>query len=121
MANPREASQKRIARVAKGKKPQYFADPAVDKLLSLTLTLASELCVARDRLDALERLLGQRGVVSVAEVDQYEPDAKTAEIRDARRAAFLERVPHAVQADFEEFSREDMPRSADEVIAAVAG
>lgn len=111
----------RLARVAKGKKPQYFADPAVDKLLSITLTLAGELCVTRDRLDALERLLGARGLVAPADVDGYRPDAAAEAAREARRQAFLARVLRVVEAELEAVTRADMPASADEVVAAVAG
>ena len=41
----------RLPRIAKGKKPQYFSDPAIDKLLWMTMTLMEELSVARDRID----------------------------------------------------------------------
>ena len=55
------ASEERIARVAKGKRPRYFADPAVDKLHAIVMSLVGELSATRDRLDALERLLESGG------------------------------------------------------------
>jgi hypothetical protein len=110
----------RLPRVAKGRKPQYFADPAVDKLLSITLTLAGELAVTRDRLDALERLLEHRRILSPQDVDAFEPSAAAAKQRDARRAAYLDRILRVVQAELEEMTGAGMPRSAEDVIAAVA-
>ena len=110
----------RLPRVAKGKKPQYFSDPAIEKLLSITLTLAGELAVARDRIDTIERLLEQRRILGSADVDAYVPDPEAARARDARRAAYLDRVLRAVQAEIEELTGAGMPRSQDEVIAAVA-
>ena len=110
----------RLPRVAKGRKPQYFADPAVDKLLAITLTLAGELAVARDRLDAVERLLEQRRILSPQDVDAYEPDAGAARQRDARRAAYLDRILRVVQTELEEMTGAGMPLSAEDVIAAVS-
>jgi hypothetical protein len=110
----------RIARVAKGKRPQYFSDPAIDKLLSMTVSLMEELSVTRDRLDAVERLLDRKRTLRRGEIESFVPDAAAAAERDSRRAAFIDRVMRVVQAELEELSREDMPRSSDEVVAAVA-
>jgi len=110
----------RLARVARGKKPQYFADPAVDKLLSIVMTLAGELSVTRDRLDTVERLLSKKRVLSPADVDAYQPDDVAAGARDARRSAYLDRLLRAVQTELEELTGKGMPQSQDEVIAAVA-
>jgi len=109
----------RIARVAKGKKPQYFSDPATDKLLWMTLTLMEELSVTRDRLDAVETLLEQRRVLKGAEVDAYRPDARASERRNRRRAEYVDRVLRAAQAELEELTGRDMPKSEAEVVAAV--
>lgn len=109
----------RIARVAKGKKPQYFSDPAIDKLLWMTLTLMEELSVTRDRLDAVETLLEQRRVLKGVEVDAYRPDASAAERRNRRRAEYVDRVLRAAQAELEELTGRDMPKSEAEVVAAV--
>jgi hypothetical protein len=120
-APPKAASGRvRIARVAKGRKPQYFSDPAIDKLLWITMTLASELSVTRDRLDAVERLLEQKRVLKVADVDRYEPSAEAEAARELRRQEYLDRVLRAVQAELEEVTGRDMPKSQDEVIAAVS-
>ncbi len=110
----------RIARVAKGKRPQYFSDPAIDKLLWMTVSLMEELSVTRDRLDTVERLLERRKALRRGDVEDFVPDAAVAAERDSRRAEFIERVMRVVQAELEEISREDMPRSSEEVVAAVA-
>lgn len=105
-----------IAKVAKGKRPQYFSDPATDKLLNMVLTLAGELSVARDRLDALERLLDEQGVLAQASVDAYKPDAPAAEQRKERRAAYLERVMRTVQMELEQVTDANTPSSRLDVI-----
>jgi hypothetical protein len=113
------AAPVRLARVAKGKKPQYFSDPAIDKLLWMTLTLMEELSVTRDRLDAVENLLEGRRVLKVADVDAYRPSGASARRRQAQRAAYVDRMMRAAQAELEELTGRDMPRSDAEVVAAV--
>jgi len=109
----------RIARVAKGKKPQYFSDPAIDKLLWMTVTLMEELSVTRDRLDAVERLLAKKRVLRANEIDQWKPDAKSAGERDARRTAFVDRMMRAVHAELDEVLRGNHRGAEDDPVAAV--
>jgi hypothetical protein len=110
----------RIARVAKGKKPQYFSDPAIDKLLWMTVTLMEELAVTRDRLDTVERLLDARKLVRVREIEGYVPGPQAEQERDTRRMAYVDRVMRAMQAELEEVTRKGMPKSEEEVVAIVA-
>jgi hypothetical protein len=114
------AAAPRIARVARGKRPQYFSDPAIDKLLSMTLTLMEELSVTRDRLDTVERLLESRRVLERGKIESFAPDARATAERGARRTAYVDRVLRAAQAELEEVTRRDMPRTEDEVVEAVA-
>ena len=110
----------RLARVAKGKKPQYFSDPAIDKLLWITMSLIGELSVTRDRLDTVERLLARKKVLKIEDVDGYLPTAEVEAARERRRQAYLARVLRAVEAELTESTGPDMPKSAEEVIAAVS-
>jgi hypothetical protein len=114
------ADAPRIARIARGKKPQYFSDPAIDKLLWMNLTLMEELSVVRDRLDTVERLLDRKRIVRAAEVEQYVPSGPIATQRAARRADYVDRVLRAAQAELEEITERGMPKTEDEVVAAVA-
>jgi hypothetical protein len=81
-----------LKRVAKGRKPQYFSDPATDKLLSMVLILTQELSVARDRIDTLERLIEAAGLFPAAKVESYLPTPDEAAERAERRAKMLSRV-----------------------------
>ena len=98
-AAPKAASEIRLPRIAKGKKPQYFSDPAIDKLLWMTLTLMEELSVARDRIDTLERLLDDRGLLRQEDVDGFIPGPTARALRAARRAGFVDRMMRAAQAE----------------------
>lgn len=105
MTRSRNNSKAKLARVAKGKRPQYFEDPATDKLLSMTLTLMEELSVTRERLDALERLLASKEVLARPDLDAWRPDAEASSERSAARAAYVERMMRAMHAELEEISR----------------
>ncbi len=96
---------KPLARTAKGRKPQYFADPATDKLLSMVLALTQELSVARDRIDTLERLLDRAGVLNAQTVDDYLPTAEEAAVRSALRAGMLRRVFRAAEKEAQDLER----------------
>ena len=114
------ATRPRLARVAKGKKPQYFSDPATDKLLWMTLTLMEELSVTRDRLDTMERLLDKKRLVKRIDIEGFKPSAEAAAERNEQRSAYIDRMMRAMHAELEEVTGKDNPRSQEEVIAAVA-
>jgi hypothetical protein len=116
---PAAGAPPRIARIAKGKKPQYFSDPAIDKLLWMTLTLMEELSVTRDRLDTVERLLAASRVLELRDIERYRPAAAAAAERAARRTAYVDRVMRAAQSELEELTARGMPKSEAEVVAAV--
>jgi hypothetical protein len=90
---------------AKGERPAYFADPAVDKNLSITLALAGEVAVLKDRLDTIERLLEAGQPVSRAAVDDYKPDVKVRAARDAWREQYLANVLRIVHQEREELAK----------------
>lgn len=109
----------RLGRVAKGKKPQYFSDPAIDKLLSMTLTLMEELSVTRDRLDTVERLLASKRVLRRAEIEGWKPDTTAAAERMAARSRYVDRMMRAMHAELEEIAGREMPKSEEEIVSAV--
>lgn len=51
-------------------------------MLSITLALAGELSVARERIDTLERVLVQRGLLGAGDIEAYKPDAAALAARD---------------------------------------
>ena len=54
--------------------PTYFSDPAIDRLMGVVMSLASEVWILNDRLSAMERLLADKGVVTEIDRD-FEGDA----------------------------------------------
>ena len=91
----------KLARTAKGKRPQYFSDPTMDKLLSMTLVLMEELSVTRDRLDTVERLIEKHNLFPQDEIEHFELTEEVDEIRSERRMAYIARVLKCVQDEIE--------------------
>ncbi|WP_448580386.1 hypothetical protein [Thermaurantiacus sp.] len=88
-------------RKAKGKRPAYFDDPAIDRLLSILMAVAGELAVTRERLDTLERLLEARGALDRAEIEAYCPDRKAGEERGALQREYVARIMRGLQQELE--------------------
>lgn len=82
----------KLPRVAKGPRPMMFEDEANDILLSMNVSLLSELIVTRQRLDAVERVLEKKGVMDQSEVNTFTPSADAAVERDALREEISDRV-----------------------------
>lgn len=78
--------------VPKGHRPQVFDDPAIDQLYAAYVALATELSVAFDRIDTLERLLTERTGLPREAIEQFEPDAVAAQARADRRAELAARL-----------------------------
>lgn len=72
--------------------PHYFRDPMIDHLLEISLQLAGEIWVNRDRQLVMEHLLATQGKVTPEMIEEFKPDAEMKnEMRDARRL-FSERI-----------------------------
>ena len=94
-------SKEKLGRVAKGKRPMYFHDPATDKLMAIVISLVSELAVTRDRLDALERMLEAEGTLSRAALDNLDLDEAATDERDRDRHDYIRRVMRIVTMELE--------------------
>ncbi len=77
------------ARLAAG--PDQPLDAAsVAQLVAVTLRLAMEVNVLRDRLRTHEALLARQGLLSPEAVDQYEPSAAELALRTAQARELVE-------------------------------
>jgi len=71
----------------------FFEDEALDRAFGVVMALASEVYVLKDRVNALEQLLTESGVIAEGALDA-EPDAAAIAERGADREAF---VAHLMQ------------------------
>jgi hypothetical protein len=91
-----QAPEPRLPQFSKGKRPEFYSEEGMDEAMSMILTLASEFCAMRDRLDTIERVAESKGIILSAEVEGFVPDAECQAARDQRRDDFLKalyRVP----------------------------
>ena len=86
---------------AKGKRPQYFDDPANDRTLSIVMAIAGEVSVLRERLDTVERLLDAKGTISRADIESYVPDRQAGQERGLLTKEYVARILRGVQQDME--------------------
>jgi hypothetical protein len=103
---------------AKGKRPAYFEDPAIDRTLSIVMALIGEVSVLRERLDTVERLLETKGNLTRADIEGYEPDRSAGEERGLQTREYIARVMRAVQQDMEALEELDTP-SVEELSKAI--
>jgi hypothetical protein len=82
----------KLPRRSKGKRPTFFADPAMDHMMTMIVELSTELSVVYSRLDTLERVLSEANLIERAQLEDYEPDAAAEAERAAWRAQFLDRL-----------------------------
>jgi len=94
---------------AKGKRPAYFEDPAIDRTLSIVMALASEVSVMRERMDTIERLLEAKGSLTRADIEAYTPDRVAGAERGLLTKAFVARILRGVQQDMEALAVEEKP------------
>ena len=99
----------RSGRRAKGKRPDFFGNPAVDRLYSTVLALAAEVSALRERQDTLERLLDAKGTLSREDIETYVPDRKAGDERGLATQAFIARIMRGFQQEVEAMEANDPP------------
>lgn len=87
-----DAAPGRLPRDPKGRRAQFYSDPAIDQLWAVVTSLTAEVSVAFDRLDTLERLLERDGRVTRASIEAYRPDETASAERARRREELIQRV-----------------------------
>ena len=104
---------------AKGKRPFFFKDPDVERLLGIVMAVAMENAVTRQRLDALERLVEQKGLLSREEIQQFAPDREAEAERTLWMKEYIARVLRIVQQETEALESGAMDVPMEEVMDAL--
>ncbi|MFN5359606.1 MAG: hypothetical protein ACK5B4_01205 [Bacteroidota bacterium] len=86
---------------SKGGRPYFLDDPAVERVLNISMAVAAEVAVLHERMDSIERLLEAKGVLSRKEIEEYVPDDQAAEERQTWHARFTARILRIVQQEVE--------------------
>jgi hypothetical protein len=95
-----------------GRRP-YFLGREAERVLAITMAVAQELAVARQRIDTLERLLQSKGVLEAGAIDAFDPSPAAAAERALWNQEYLARVLRIVQQEAEAELQPDEPASED--------
>jgi hypothetical protein len=104
---------------SKGGRPYFFDDPAVERVLNITMTVAAEVAVLRERLDTIERLLEAKGTLLQSEIEAFVPTDAQAEERQLWHARYAARIMRIVQQELDAIAKPEnnkpMRQIADEI------
>lgn len=81
-----------LPKTVRGRRPRFYQTPGVDETMTMVLTLAQELVVLRERLEASERVMARHGIALKEEIETLETDDAQLREREAWRQEFLGRL-----------------------------
>ncbi len=114
-----EPKVKRI-RTAKGRRPYFFDDPNIDKLLAMIMALTGEVSVIRERVDTHERLAQSKKWASHQAIEDYKPDDVTEAFRAQWRADYIARILRIVQVELDQITRGETEKDYDKIVEEVS-
>ncbi len=88
--------RKKFTRVARGKRPRMLDMWSDDVFVSALTALTTEMMVLRDRLDTIERIAADKGVILKTEIDAYVFDETAQTERETARKALADRIFYLV-------------------------
>ena len=91
---------------AKGARPYFLEDKAVERVLNITMAVAGEVAVMRERMDTIERLLEAKGILNRSEIEAFVPNDAQAEERQRWHAEYISRILRIVQQEVEALQQE---------------
>ena len=104
---------------SKGARPYFFDEPAVERVMNISLAIATEVAVMRERMDTIERLLEAKGSLNTSEIEAFVPTDEQAEERQLWHARYAARIMRIVQQELDAIARPEnnkpMQQIADEI------
>ncbi len=85
-------SATKLRYAVKGKQIKFFDAQGVDELVSITMTLAQELWVVKERLATVEAAAARKGVILSEEVESLEFTPEQRGVLEAEKKAYIDRV-----------------------------
>jgi len=89
-----------IPLTAKGKRPSFFDESAVDQVVTMMLEMMAELWVVKERVYTLEKVLGEAGIAAKEQIEACKlSEDDVAELEGTRRK-YVETIMRSLQATF---------------------
>ncbi|MBU2980027.1 hypothetical protein [Alteromonas sp. C1M14] len=106
---------------AKGDRPYFLASEQTEQLMNITMALAQELAVTRERMDTLERLLESASIFSREDIESYVPDSEAAEQRQLWHQEYIARILRIMQQSREAIKeKQDGQPSTEDVMKDIS-
>lgn len=96
------SAKTKLRDTVRGKQARFFSAQGVDELVSISMALAQELWVLKERQVAYEEAAARNGLR--LDVEQHEFSPETQARLDAERAAFLDRIFFTLREEAERYS-----------------
>lgn len=109
-----------VIKDARGKRPDFFDDPAADQAMSMILVLASELSVLRNRMDSAERVAKAKGFDLAAAIEDIDLDQAALEEREAWRQGLMDRLFYLMRKSAAEARAEETRDGYNAIIEDIA-
>lgn len=109
-----------INRAARGKRPDFHSEAAIDRLVSMVMALTGEVAVLRQRLDTVERVADEKGAFSRSDLERFTPDATAAAAQESMRQEILANVFYWVSKDVRDVVEKETPERYIQSIEAIA-
>ena len=110
---------KRI-RTAKGRRPYFFDDPNIDRLIAMLMALVAEVSVIRERLDTHERLAQENRVATPDAIENYEPTDDILQERADWRERYIGRILRIQTDELERVARQESDENIEDIIREVS-
>lgn len=87
-----DSNEIKVKRSIRGRRPQFFDDRSIDQLHGMVMAMATEMAVLYERIDTMERVAAQKGILLRDELARYVPDESAQAEREAWRQRLLARM-----------------------------
>jgi hypothetical protein len=114
------SGEEKMRRNAKGKRPGFYDDPALDQMMSMLMVLTSEVSVLHDHLDLMKRAFVARGIDVAAAMASLKLDQAALDAREAARQALLDRVFYLMRKEAGEAAAQETASGYIAVIDEIA-
>ena len=89
-----------IPMTPRSKRPSFFDEPAVDRLVTMMLEMMAELWVVKERIHKLEKVLSKAGVDVTGKIETCEFGADELMDLEMKRRKFVETIMRSLEDDF---------------------
>lgn len=104
---------------SKGGRPYFFNSAETERVFNISMAIATEVAVIRERIDTIERLLQAKGIITQQEIETFEPNEEQAQDRQLWHARYAARILRIVQQELDAVAKPEnntpMQQIADEI------